>query len=92
MKTNEKAHVLFRFMKQPEFVRPGCRLLFRQGTTKGMGEVLKVHALEGDFRDLGLKDTGQNNVSGASVQDSETMDSAQMRSVEDIGPVDSPHR
>lgn len=92
IKTNEKARVLFRFLKQPEFVRPGSRLLFRQGTTKGMGEVLKVQALDGDFQDLGLMDTGQNDVSGAYVQDTDEKDKPQTRPMEDIGRVDSPHR
>lgn len=92
IKTNEKARVLFRFLKQPEFVRPGSRLLFRQGTTKGMGEVLKVQALDGDFQDIGLMDTGQNDVSGAYVQDTDEKDKPQTRPMEDIGRVDSPHR
>lgn len=83
---------MFRFLKQPEFVRPGSRLLFRQGTTKGMGEVLKVQALDGDFQDLGLMDTGQNDVSGAYVQDTDEKDKLQTRPMEDIGRVDSPHR
>ncbi|KAK3094036.1 hypothetical protein FSP39_023275 [Pinctada imbricata] len=42
IKTNEKATVVFRIMKQPQFLRIGSRLLFRQGTTKGMGEITKV--------------------------------------------------
>ncbi|XP_060068959.1 GTP-binding protein 2-like [Ylistrum balloti] len=42
IKTNEKARVRFRLMKQPEYMRVGSRLLFRQGTTKGMGETVKT--------------------------------------------------
>lgn len=57
-----------------------------------MGEVLKVQALDGDFQDLGLMDTGQNDVSGAYVQDTDEKDKLQTRPVEDIGRVDSPHR
>lgn len=36
---------MFRFVKQPEHIRVGCRLLFRQGVTKGMGEVIKVYSI-----------------------------------------------
>lgn len=40
--TNEKAVVTFRFINRPEYIRTGARLLFREGKTKGMGEVTKV--------------------------------------------------
>lgn len=43
VKTNHRAQVIFKFMYRPEYVRVGSRLLFRQGTTKGVGEVIKVH-------------------------------------------------
>ncbi|XP_022258408.1 GTP-binding protein 2-like isoform X2 [Limulus polyphemus] len=40
--TNDKGTVIFRFMKQPECVRPGAQLLFREGRTKGIGQVTQV--------------------------------------------------
>ena len=43
VKTNHRAQVVFKFMHRPEYVRVGSRLLFRQGTTKGVGEVIKVY-------------------------------------------------
>ncbi|GAB1607488.1 GTP-binding protein 2-like [Argonauta hians] len=43
IKTNEKATVTFHLIKQPEYIRIGAQLLFREGQTKGMGEVLKVY-------------------------------------------------
>ena len=43
IKTNQKAQVVFKFIKQPEYIRVGSRLLFRQGTTKGVGEVIKLY-------------------------------------------------
>ncbi|XP_053375887.1 GTP-binding protein 2-like [Mercenaria mercenaria] len=43
VKTNHRAQVVFKFMNRPEYVRVGSRLLFRQGTTKGVGEVIKVY-------------------------------------------------
>ena len=44
MKTNEHALVRFRFIKQPEYLREGSRLLLREGSTKGIGHVTKVYA------------------------------------------------
>jgi GTPase len=40
--TNETASVMFRFIKQPEYINPGSRLLFREGPSKGIGRVLQV--------------------------------------------------
>ncbi|XP_039282850.1 GTP-binding protein 2 isoform X2 [Nilaparvata lugens] len=40
--TNQQASVLFRFVRHPEFVRVGARLLFRDGRTKGIGKVTQV--------------------------------------------------
>ncbi|EEB16335.1 GTP-binding protein, putative [Pediculus humanus corporis] len=42
--TNERASVLFRFVRHPEYVRVGMRLLFREGKTKGIGTVTQVFA------------------------------------------------
>lgn len=43
--TNEKASALFRFLRHPEFVTVGMRLLFREGTTKGIGKITQVFPL-----------------------------------------------
>jgi len=43
--TNEKAVVVFRFFNRPEYINIGSRLLFREGRTKGMGEVTKIFPL-----------------------------------------------
>ncbi|XP_077999195.1 GTP-binding protein 2-like [Glandiceps talaboti] len=43
LQTNEKACVTFRFIKHPEYLREGSRLLFREGRTKGIGQVIKVY-------------------------------------------------
>lgn len=42
LESSEKAAVTFRFIKNPEFVKPGARVLFRDGRTKGIGRVFKV--------------------------------------------------
>lgn len=42
LRTGQKANVRFRFIKQPEYVRPKSRIFFRDGHTKGIGEVVDV--------------------------------------------------
>ncbi|XP_076463579.1 GTP-binding protein 2-like [Babylonia areolata] len=42
IKTNEKARVTFKFKFKPEYIRVGARLLFRDGKTKGVGEVTHI--------------------------------------------------
>uniref|UniRef100_A0A4W4H0Y5 Tr-type G domain-containing protein n=1 Tax=Electrophorus electricus TaxID=8005 RepID=A0A4W4H0Y5_ELEEL len=43
LRTGERAVVCFRFLKHPEYLRVGAKLLFREGVTKGIG-----HSLVGD--------------------------------------------
>ncbi|XP_030854561.1 GTP-binding protein 2 [Strongylocentrotus purpuratus] len=45
VKINEQALVKFRFVRQPEYIREGARILFREGSAKGLGQVTKVFAL-----------------------------------------------
>lgn len=42
LRTGDKAKVRFRFIKYPEYLRPGQRLVFREGRTKAVGNVLAV--------------------------------------------------
>ncbi|KAK6638253.1 GTP-binding protein 1 [Polyplax serrata] len=42
LRTGDKALVHFRFIKHPEYVRPGQRMVFREGRTKAVGNVLTV--------------------------------------------------
>ncbi len=44
--TNDTASCLFRFVQHPELVRPGARLLFRTGSTQGIGRVTQVFPVE----------------------------------------------
>lgn len=43
--TNDSASVMFQFVGHPEYVRPGMRILFREGTSKGVGVVTQVFPL-----------------------------------------------
>ncbi|XP_056616766.1 GTP-binding protein 2 [Triplophysa dalaica] len=42
LRTGEKAVVRFRFLKHPEYLKVGAKLLFREGVTKGIGQVTKL--------------------------------------------------
>ncbi len=46
MKTNESATVTWRFNSRVEFIKPGSRLIFREGSSKGMGEVTEIVPFE----------------------------------------------
>jgi len=46
--TNDKASVLFRFLRHSEYVKVGMRLLFREGRTKGIGKITQVFPLQQD--------------------------------------------
>ncbi|MBN3324104.1 GTPB2 protein, partial [Atractosteus spatula] len=39
LRTGEKAVVRFKFIKHPEYLKVGAKLLFREGVTKGIGHV-----------------------------------------------------
>ncbi len=42
LRTGDKAIVKFRFIKYPEYIKPGQRMVFREGRTKAVGNVLKT--------------------------------------------------
>lgn len=44
--TNERASVVFRLLKHPEYLKAGSRILFRAGTTKGFGTVVHLFPFE----------------------------------------------
>lgn len=52
LRTGDKAVVHFRFIKHPEYLKPGQRLVFREGRTKAVGNVLRV------FPSIGSKAMG----------------------------------
>ncbi|XP_053315592.1 GTP-binding protein 2 [Spea bombifrons] len=48
LRTGEKALLRFRFIKHPEYLKPGTKLLFREGLTKGIGHVCSLQAIRTD--------------------------------------------
>ncbi|XP_019720207.1 GTP-binding protein 2 [Hippocampus comes] len=45
LRTGEKADVQFKFLKHPEYLKLGAKVLFREGVTKGIGHVTKLHPI-----------------------------------------------
>ncbi|QQP32346.1 GTPbinding protein 1like [Caligus rogercresseyi] len=43
LRTGDKASVHFKFVKHPEFLKVGNKLVFREGRTKAVGTVTKVN-------------------------------------------------
>ncbi|XP_019745184.1 GTP-binding protein 2-like [Hippocampus comes] len=48
LRTGERAVVAFGFLKHPEYLRTGAKLLFREGVTKGIGHVTRLLTAEHD--------------------------------------------
>ncbi|KAJ2715770.1 hypothetical protein H4R19_001019 [Coemansia spiralis] len=44
LRTGDRARVVFQFIRHPEFIPTGSRLIFREGRTKGVGKVVRVLA------------------------------------------------
>ncbi|KAI0823677.1 GTP-binding protein 1 [Trametes gibbosa] len=42
LRTGDRATVTFEFISQPEFIKEGMKLLFREGKTKGLGVITRV--------------------------------------------------
>lgn len=42
LRTGDKAVIHFRFIKYPEYIVPGQRMVFREGRTKAVGNVVKI--------------------------------------------------
>lgn len=44
LRTGDKALIHFRFIKHPEYMTPGQRMVFREGRTKAVGNVVRIVA------------------------------------------------
>ncbi|XP_017769562.1 PREDICTED: GTP-binding protein 1 isoform X2 [Nicrophorus vespilloides] len=44
LRTGDKATIHFRFIKYPEYMTPGQRMVFREGRTKAVGNVVRILA------------------------------------------------
>ena len=43
MRTGDRGLVRFRFLRRPEYIKVGQRVLFREGRTKGLGVIKELH-------------------------------------------------
>ena len=43
LRTGDRANVRFRFIKSPEYLRLGMKLVFREGRTKAIGTISKLY-------------------------------------------------
>ncbi|XP_067272303.1 GTP-binding protein 2b [Pseudorasbora parva] len=59
LRTGERAVVCFRFLKHPEYLRVGAKLLFREGVTKGIGHV--THLLPSTQNHMPDQNRNQNH-------------------------------
>merc|ERR1712194_689082 len=46
LRPGSRAKVRFEFAKRPEYVRPGMRMLFRDGRVRGVGLVTAIHPVQ----------------------------------------------
>lgn len=42
-RTGDRARIRFRFLKQPEMLKIGIKILFREGRTRGIGKIIELH-------------------------------------------------
>lgn len=42
LRTGDRDKVQFKFIRQPEYIRPGTKMVFREGRTKAVGTVSSV--------------------------------------------------
>lgn len=42
-RTGDRAKIRFKFLKQPEILKIGTKILFREGRTRGMGKIIELH-------------------------------------------------
>lgn len=70
LRTGDKAIVHFRFIKNPEYLRTGMRMVFREGRTKAVGNIFKLfpHAPAGQQ----LARSKPNKMRGSSGTSNET--------------------
>lgn len=64
LRTGDKAVVRFKFIKNPEYLRPDVRLVFREGRTKAVGTVTRTLAPVIPGASSGVKQTSRSSGQG----------------------------
>uniref|UniRef100_A0AAG5D9W8 GTP-binding protein 1 n=1 Tax=Anopheles atroparvus TaxID=41427 RepID=A0AAG5D9W8_ANOAO len=65
LRTGDKAVVRFRFIKNPEYMKPGQRMVFREGRTKAVGNVIQPLYTLGSIQQRSKPNKMQSNRGGA---------------------------
>ena len=42
-RTGDRAKIRFRFLKEPEMLKMGIKIVFREGRTRGIGKIIELH-------------------------------------------------
>nr|XP_040222180.2 GTP-binding protein 1 [Anopheles coluzzii] len=61
LRTGDKAVVRFRFIKNPEYMKPGQRMVFREGRTKAVGNVIQPLYTPGSIQQRSKPNKMQSN-------------------------------
>ncbi|XP_058126223.1 GTP-binding protein 1 [Anopheles ziemanni] len=70
LRTGDKAVVRFRFIKNPEYMKPGQRMVFREGRTKAVGNVIQPLYTFGSIQQRTKQNKMQSNRGGTGGQGS----------------------
>ncbi|EFP00256.1 CRE-CGP-1 protein [Caenorhabditis remanei] len=60
LRTGDRDKVQFKFIRQPEYIRPGTKMVFREGRTKAVGTVLSVVPQESLAQQRAKQKEGRN--------------------------------
>ncbi|XP_012265723.2 GTP-binding protein 1 [Athalia rosae] len=83
LRTGDKALVHFRFIKHPEYIKPGQRMVFREGRTKAVGNVLRLVPHSGPAGSQTMRGNKPNKVQQSRQNGSSAMPLTQMLDVAD---------
>ncbi|XP_046620564.1 GTP-binding protein 1 [Neodiprion virginianus] len=83
LRTGDKALVHFKFIKHPEYIKPGQRMVFREGRTKAVGNVLRLIPHSGPTGSQTMRGNKPNKVQQSRQNGSAMMPLTQMPDVAD---------
>ncbi|XP_046745069.1 GTP-binding protein 1 [Diprion similis] len=83
LRTGDKALVHFKFIKHPEYIKPGQRMVFREGRTKAVGNVLRLIPHSGPTGSQTMRGNKPNKVQQTRQNGSAMMPLTQMPDVAD---------
>ena len=86
LRTGDRASVRFRFIKSPEYLRSGMKLVFREGRTKAIGSISKLFPhVPAQTSNTRAKTRAQTAAAAASTSNPTTTDQSQPSKRNDSG-------